>query len=185
MINSKIRSIAVFCGAKNEVAEEYRVIARKTGELIAKADTTLVYGGNSFGLMGELSKTARSFGGTVLGVYPRNLSKWEPLNADLDYTYIVDTMYQRKELMINKADAFIILPGGLGTLDEVFEVITLKVIKAHDKPIIFVNHNGYWNIFNDLIKYIVDHRFAASMVFDTYRFVDTPMEAFEKLGFKL
>lgn len=183
MSNLKIRSIAVFCGAKNEIDEEYRVVARQTAQLLAENNVMLVYGGTSAGLLGEVSKNVRSAGGKVLGVYPKGLNAREPINKDVDFSYIVDTLYQRKELMIDKSDAFIILPGGLGTLDEMFEVITLKILAAHNKPIIFINHNGYWNIVNDLIKHIVEHKFAAASVFDTYRFVSSPKEAFEKLGF--
>lgn len=178
-----IRNVGVFCGARNEIAEEFRLIARETAALIAKNNLTLVYGGTSSGLMGEISETARLNGGKVLGVYPKTLDAREPLNPNLDFAYVVDTMYERKEIMIDKSDAFIILPGGVGTLDEAFEVITLKIIGAHDKPILFINHNNYWSIINDLIKHVVDHKFAASNIFDTYRFVSNPEEAFKKLGF--
>jgi len=183
MQNPQIRNVAVFCGAQNTVDEEYRVLARQTGELISKNNLTLVYGGTTAGLLGEVAKSTHATGGKVLGVYPNSLNTREPINPNLDFKYIVDTLYERKEIMNNKADAFIILPGGVGTLDEAFEVITLRILAAHNKPIIFVDHKNYWKFLNDLIKHIVDHKFATASVFDTYRFVSNPKEAFEKLGF--
>ena len=181
----KIKNICVFCGARNSVAAEFKEVAARCGKLIGALQLTLVYGGGSNGLMGVVSNEALAGGAEVIGVYPKVLGLKEPVNPNLKNCIYVDSMYERKHIMIDKADAFIILPGGAGTLDEVFEIITLKVLQEHNKPIIFINHNGYWDMLNQLFKHIVENGFAGSDLFDTYRFVSTPEEAFAKLGFKL
>jgi len=181
----KIKNIGVFCGARNSVAKEYKELAARCGKLIGALQLTLVYGGTSAGLMGEVSNEALAAGAEVIGVYPKLLGLKEPINPNLKNCIFVDSMYERKRLLIDKADAYIILPGGAGTLDEAFEIITLKMLGEHNKPIIFVNHNGYWDILNQLFKHIVDKDFAGSYLFDSYRLVSTPEEAFAKLGFKL
>ena len=181
----KIKNICVFCGARNTVAEEYKELAARCGKLIGALQLTLVYGGTSAGLMGKVSNEALASGAEVIGIYPNLLGLKEPVNPNIQQCINVDSMYDRKRLMIDKADAFIVLPGGAGTLDEAFEIITLKVLGEHNKPIIFINHNGYWDILNQLFKHMVDKDFAGSYLFDTYRFVSSPEEAFTKLGFKL
>lgn len=181
----KIKNICVFCGARNTVAEEYKELAAQCGKLMGALGLTLIYGGTSSGLMGKISNEVLASGGEVIGIYPKLLSLKEPFNSNLKDCIFVDSMYERKRLMNDKADAFIILPGGAGTLDEAFEIITLKVLQEHNKPIIFINHNGYWDILNQLFKHMVDKDFAGSYLFDTYRFVTTPEEALAKLGFKL
>lgn len=179
-----IKNIGVFCGARQEVDEEFKNLAVDCGKLIAKYGCTLVYGGGNSGLMGKVSHATHDNGGTVIGVYPRILNEKEPLNPDIDYTYLVDTMFKRKEDLITKSDAFIILPGGIGTLDEVFEVLTLKILGENDKPIIFLNHKNYWRPVLDLLTHIVDHKFASPMIFDKFHFADTLPDVFAKLGYK-
>jgi uncharacterized protein (TIGR00730 family) len=181
----KIKNICVFCGARDAVAAEYKELAERCGKLIGALQLTLIYGGTGSGLMGKISNEALASGAEVIGVYPNILGHNEPINPNLKNCIYVDSMYERKKLMIEKADAFVVLPGGAGTLDEAFEIITLKVLKEHNKPIIFINHNGYWDVLNQLFKHLVDNEFAGSYLFDTYRFVATPEEAFAKLGFKI
>lgn len=178
-----IKNIGVFCGAKQDVAQQYKDLAIKCGELIAKNNCTLVYGGGNSGLMKEVSHSTLNNGGAVIGVYPKILDEREPLNPEMTYTYIVDTMYKRKEDLITKSDAFLVLPGGIGTLDEVFEVMTLKVLGDHNKPIIMLNHKDYWRTFLELVKHVVDEKFASPSIFDTITFADTLEQAFERLGY--
>lgn len=181
----EIKNICVFCGARNSVAKEYRELAALCGKLMGKFNLTLIYGGTNAGLMGTISNEALANGAEVIGIYPQIIGLKEPINPNLKNVIYVNSMFERKNLMIQKADAFLILPGGAGTLDEAFEVITLKVLLEHNKPIVFLNHNGYWDILNQLFKHMVDQDFAGSYLFDTYRFVSTPEEAFAKLGFKI
>ena len=179
---NNISSICVFCGAHDNLADKYIKLSEKCGEMIASKGIRLIYGGGDSGLMGVICHSAHRHGAMVTGVYPKFLHDREPISKDLDEIYIVDTMYERKKIMVSKADAFLILPGGIGTLDEVFEVITLKNLGVIDKPIIFINLDGYWDGFDALMKNIVDNNFASKSVYDNYYMVTSLAEAFEKLG---
>jgi uncharacterized protein (TIGR00730 family) len=108
----------------------------------------------------------------------------EPFSEKITTAIIVDSMSVRKDVMITNADAFVILPGGVGTLDELFEIITLKILGGHNKPIIIVNTDGYWNKLGELCESMVNEKFVDSIVFETYRMVTTPEEAFKRLGFE-
>lgn len=180
----EIKNLGVFCGASTQVSDDYKMLATDCGKLIAKHGVGLVYGGGDSGLMGAVARSAHSSGAVVTGVYPKILNQREPLNKDMDHTYIVDTMYQRKQDLFEKSDAFFILPGGFGTLDEFFEIVTLKYLGDHKKPIIVINHNGYWNKMRDLINHVIEEKFAPAWVLDSFRYVDTLEEGFAKLGFQ-
>jgi uncharacterized protein (TIGR00730 family) len=180
----EIKKLGVFCGASSNVSDDFKMLATDCGKLIAKHGLGLVYGGGDSGLMGAVARAAQSNGAEVTGVYPKILNQREPLNKDMQHTYIVDTMYQRKQDLIEKSDAFFILPGGFGTLDEFFEVVTLKYLGDNKKPIIVINHQGYWNIMRDLINHIIESKFAPAWTLDTFRFVDDLEDGFAKLGFQ-
>ena len=177
-----ISSICVFCGARDNVDDTFKTLAYECGKKIAEHKLRLVYGGGGSGLMGLACLGAHENGAKVTGIYPKFMNEREPLSQDLDEAIIVDDMFERKKIMIAKADAFIVLPGGVGTLDEIFEVITLKTLGRINHPIIFINQNGYWNTFNPLLQQLVDHNFAKADVFDVFRMVSTLDEAFAKLG---
>jgi len=180
-----IKNVAVYCGASGTADQQYRDLATKCGEMIAHFKLGLIYGGGDSGLMGAVARSTQFHGGVVTGVYPKVLNEREPLKKDMDHTYLVDKMADRKVEMSKKSQAFIILPGGFGTLDELFEVITLKYLGIDEKkPIIIVNHNGYWNKLRDLINHIIDENFAPARVLDTFTFVNTLEEGFSKLGLK-
>jgi hypothetical protein len=163
---------------------KYQEVAKRCGELIAQHGLALVYGGSNSGLMARISDSVLHNGGNVIGVYPAILNLKEPLSHKITTPVIVSNMSTRKEVMISNADAFIILPGGAGTLDELFEIITLKVLGDHNKPIIIISTDDYWRKFEELCKDIVDAKFADSVLFETYRVVATPEEAFKRLGFE-
>lgn len=181
----KIKSVCVFCGSRVPHKESFIELASKCGEVIGKLGLILVYGGGSTGLMGVVSKSAHEHGAEVVGIYPKFLHEREPLSRHVSEAFIVESMFERKKIMIERSDAFIVLPGGVGTLDEIFEIITLKNLEMLDKPLIFINHDGYWNVLNDMLKQIADNNLVGSHVFDSYNFVSTVEEAFVKLGFKL
>lgn len=124
-------------------------MAAETGELLARAGLRLVYGGGSLGLMGACARAARAAGGEVLGVIPRFLMEAEPPLADID-TVVVGSMHERKMLMFEQSDAFAVLPGAIGTLEEVIEVISWRRLGLHDKPIVFLDPDGYWKPLFDL-----------------------------------
>ncbi len=178
-----MKKICVFCGAREDVDLKYKEVATRCGELIAKYGLTLVYGGSNSGLMSRISNAVMDNGGEVMGVYPDILNQNEPFSARVSNPVIVDNMSIRKSVMNSNADAFIILPGGSGTLDELFEIITLKILKGHNKPVMIINTDGYWQKLEELFKHMVEEKFASSTLFEAYRMVDTPEEALKRLGF--
>ena len=154
------KSICVFCGSKHGNSTIYKDATLELGEQLAKNEIKLVYGGGSLGLMGELSKSVHRNKGEVLGVIPKNLLKIEGINKNLGEIIITNDMHKRKKTMYENADAFLCLPGGIGTLEEVSETITWFQLKISRKPIFFLNINGYWNNFRVLLEQFVSLEFS-------------------------
>ena len=154
------KSICVFCGSKYGNSTIYRDATLELGKQLAKNKIKLVYGGGSLGLMGELSKSVHRNKGDVLGVIPKNLLKIEGINKNHGEIIITDNMHKRKKTMYENADAFLCLPGGIGTLEEVSETITWFQLKISRKPIFFLNINGYWNNFRVLLEQFVSLEFS-------------------------
>ena len=154
------KSICVFCGSKHGNSTIYKDATLELGEQLAKNEIKLVYGGGSLGLMGELSKSVHRNKGEVLGVIPKNLLKIEGINKNYGEIIITDDMHQRKKTMYENADAFLCLPGGIGTLEEVSETITWFQLKISRKPIFFLNINGYWDNFRVLLEQFVSLEFS-------------------------
>lgn len=176
------KSAAVFCGASNDVAQTHLDLGAELGEEFAKNDIRLVYGGGDCGVMGAIANGTMNNGGKVTGVFPHSLKNLENEHENLTEIIMVDTMHQRKEIMYQRSNAFIILPGGFGTMDEMFEIICWKQLKLHNKPIIIMNHNGYWNHLISLMDNIIAKRFAKKEVHSFYEVVDdmpSLMEALE------
>lgn len=148
---SGLRRVAVFCGACSGVRASYKEMARATGMALADAGLGLVYGGSSLGLMGILADAHLEAGGEVIGVAPHGLADRERIHSGLTKLHLVDTMHTRKAMMAELADAFVALPGGLGTLDELFEILTWSQLGLHSKPIMLLNVEGYWD---DLLRLV-------------------------------
>lgn len=140
--------------------------------MIADNDWDLVYGGAKVGLMGIVADSALEKGAKVTGVMPVDLIKWEVEHTDLTEFVKVESMHERKMEMVQRSDAFVILPGGLGTLDETFEILTWKQLNLHDKPIIIVNVEGYWDGFLSLIDHMVEENFALETSRDLFSVVN-------------
>jgi uncharacterized protein (TIGR00730 family) len=135
-------------------------MATGLGDLIAREGMTLVYGGGGVGLMGLTANAALKSGGKVVGIIPSFLLKREAGHPDLTETVVVETMHERKLEMFERSDAFIILPGGIGTLEEFFEVLSWRTLGLHTKPIVIIDQGGYWQPLEALLKSIVDGGFA-------------------------
>lgn len=146
-----MKSIAVYCASSTGDSPAFVELARQLGTRLARRDIRLVYGGGSVGLMGILADAALAAGGEVLGVIPDSLKQKEVHHTGLTELQVVDTMHQRKAIMVDESDGFIALPGGFGTLDELFETLTWAQLGYHEKPIGVLNPNGY---FDDLIKFL-------------------------------
>jgi len=181
--NPEIKSIGVFCGARPDVDQKFKDLAIECGERIAKEGIKLTYGGGDSGLMGTVSDAAKTSGANVLGISTKIVSNKEISHLGSEHTYITETMFQRKEDLFKHSDAFICLPGGFGTLDEIFEIITLRYLEENIKPIIILDFEGYWQPLVKLLDHVIEHKFAQPEIRNHYHFVKTVDEAFERLGF--
>jgi uncharacterized protein (TIGR00730 family) len=155
----ELRAVAVYCGSSFGVDERYAAAARALGETIARAGLKLVYGGGRVGLMGLVADGALGAGGEVIGVIPRGLFSAEVAHRGLTELVEVGSMHERKQQMFERADAFVALPGGLGTLDELVEMLTWAQLGIHTKPIALVEVDGFWSPFVVLLDCMVDAGF--------------------------
>ncbi len=162
---SSMKSICVFCASSLGERDEYRAAAEALGHTLARHNIRLVYGGAKVGLMGAVADAALQSGGAVTGVIPHFLSAKEIAHAGLSELLFVDSMHERKQKMSVLSDGFIALPGGYGTLEELFEIITWAQLGLHHKPIAVINVNGYYN---HLIK-LLDHMAAEGLLKERHR----------------
>lgn len=176
-----IQSVCVYCGASVRAEQIYKDAASRMGEVLARAGLQVVFGGGKLGLMGIVADNALANGARVVGIIPTLLEEFEGAHPKLSELHVVDTMHTRKKKMSDLADAFVILPGGFGTLDELFEILTWKQLQIHDKPVIIVNVNGYWDPLKKLIHNIIEQRFAPASHALFATFVDSPDEVLDIL----
>ena len=155
-----IASLCVFCGSRLGTDPRHADQAARLGTLLAERGIRLIYGGGGIGLMGILAEAVLQAGGHVVGVIPGFLRDLEVGHPGLSELIVVDSMHERKRRMFDLSDGFVILPGGLGTLDEALEIRTWRQLKLHEKPVIVVNIGGYWSAFDDLIARTVEGGFA-------------------------
>lgn len=158
----KISSVCVFCGSSPGRRPEYAAAAQRLGHALAGAGKRLVYGGGNVGLMGVLADAALERRGQVIGVIPRHLVDREVAHSRLSYLRVVDSMHQRKQSMADLSDAFIVLPGGLGTLEEFFEVWTWGQLGLHRKPYGLLNVAGYFDPLLAFLDHSVGERFVST-----------------------
>ncbi len=159
--NNSPLTICVYCGAASDVDSIYKEVAKECGAALAMAGIRVVYGGGNVGLMGLVADSALKAGGEVIGIIPAHIEKREPQHLGLTELHVVESMHDRKAFMEKISDGFIILPGGLGTMDETFEILTWKVLGLHKKPIAVVNTNNYWEHFIKLVNDMVKKGFAS------------------------
>lgn len=154
------KRICVFCGSSNDVAPQYLTLAREVGARLAQAGIGVVYGGGHVGLMGQVAAGALEEGGEVFGVIPEKLMEREVGHHELTELFIVDSMRTRKAMMTYMSDAFISLPGGLGTLEELFEVTTLAQLGYQDKPVGVLNVMGYYDGLQSFLRHALQEGFV-------------------------
>ncbi len=175
------RSICVFCSSSDAVAPVYFDAARELGGLLARHRLTLVYGGGNVGLMGALARSVHEGGGKVIGVIPSALRDLELAYTDADEMIVTKDLRERKAIMESYADAFVALPGGYGTVEEMIEVLTLKQLRFHDKPLIFLNTAGFYAHLRAFFEHLYEHHFAKPISRGLYRFVDEPQDVLDCL----
>ena len=158
------KSVCLFCGSSDASDPAYTVAARAFGEQTARAGWRLVYGGGGVGLMGASARGAHEAGGRVLGVMPGFLRSRERLFDEVE-TLVVPSMHERKTIMYDQSDAFVVAPGGVGTLEEVIEVLSWKRLDLHSKPVIFLNLNGFW----EPLLAVMDHSIESGMTPASFR----------------
>ena len=156
----KLSSVCVYCGSSFGQSVRHREAAARLGALLAERGITLVYGGGGIGLMGTLAQATLAAGGQVVGVIPRFLKRAERGLRQLTRLEVVESMHARKARMFALADAFIVLPGGFGTLDETVEMLTWRQLGLHDKPIVLIDLDGYWQPLRHIAEHIVAAGFA-------------------------
>ena len=175
------QSLSVFCGSKVGYNPNYEIEAQKLGSLMAERGIQLVYGGGRIGLMGVVANAVHEGGGKVIGFIPDFLMSLEIANKGVGELVVTDSMHIRKAKMFEISDAAVVLPGGIGTLDEVIEIMTWKQLRQHDKPIVLVNVDGYWDPFIGLINLVVDGGFAHPKINELISVVNSADKVFDAL----
>lgn len=168
----RIRSVCVYCGSGTGRNPVYATAARHLGKALAKAGIGLVYGGGSLGLMGEVARSTLKHGGHVTGIIPTFLSARERMLKEVTELVITEDMHQRKMEMFRRSDAFVALPGGIGTLEELVEQLTWSQLGRHDKPIVLANIDGFWSPFMTLLKHMGEESFIRPGLEVTFNVVD-------------
>lgn len=167
-------SICVFCGARPGGDADYMAAATEVGQALAANDWRLVYGAGDVGLMGAVARAAQDAGGDTFGVIPTHLMQMEVGKTDLTRFVVTENMHERKKVMFMNCDAIVVLPGGAGSLDEFFEVLTWAQLGLHEKPIFLLNINNYWAPLRALLDHVIAQGFADQSVLDFVTTVDTP-----------
>lgn len=177
-------SVCLFCGSSDAVDPAFLQSAAAFGRALAASGVRLVYGGGGIGLMGAAARAAHAAGGEVLGVIPGFLRTREKIYDEVE-TLTVDTMHERKRIMFEQSDAFAILPGGIGTLEEVVELLSWRRLGLHDKPVVFLDQNGFWRPFFDLIQTTVDAGFSPAWAQDMWDIATRPEDVLTMITARL
>ena len=175
-----LKSVCVYCGSRAGVDPAYVKGADQAGAMLAANGWRLVYGAGDVGLMGRVATANQSAGGATFGVIPVHLLDAEVGKRDLDTFIITETMHERKKVMLMNADAVVMLPGGLGSLEEFFEALTWHQLGLHAKPIFLLNTNGFWNPLRALMDHVVAQGFAGQGNVDVVQIADD-VPALEKM----
>ncbi|MBF0248007.1 MAG: TIGR00730 family Rossman fold protein [Alphaproteobacteria bacterium] len=179
---TQLKRLCVFCGSRLGTDPAHAVVAQELGRMLAERGVELVYGGGGIGLMAVVANAVIDAGGRVTGVIPEFLRAYEVGVVNGPEALVVGGMHERKAKMFEISEAFVALPGGLGTLDETIEITTWKQLQQHNKPIIFVNTNGYWDPYMAMVDRVVDGGFGHHKVKELFQFVDTVDQIFDAIA---
>jgi uncharacterized protein (TIGR00730 family) len=178
----KINSLAVFCGSKNGNNPVYTEHANELGKLLAKNNITLIYGGGSTGIMGAVADAMMENGGKVIGIITKRLVDWEHQHEGITDLSIVDDMHIRKQKMYDLCDAAVILPGGVGTLDEFFEMVTWNQLSIHDKKIYIINSDNFFDFLLKHIRQMEKQGFLYESVLERITVLDEPEQLLQYIN---
>jgi uncharacterized protein (TIGR00730 family) len=176
------KSVCVYCGSRPGNDPAYMADAERLGTGLALAGVRLVYGAGDVGLMGAVARAAQTAGGDTFGVIPKHLVEWEVGKTDLTTYVVTETMHERKKVMFMNCDAVVVLPGGAGSLDELFEVLTWRQLGLHEKPVFLVNTKGYWDPLLALLDHVVSSGFADATLLRYVEAVDDAAAALAGLA---
>lgn len=178
---SRIRAVTVYCSSSRHVAAGYFDAARELGRAIAREDWSLVYGGNNIGLMDAVACAAREAGGRVVGITPRLMVDAGIVDRLCTELIVTDDMRQRKGLLESRGDAFVALPGGLGTFEEFFEILVARMLGYHQKPIVVLNVDDYYAPLLAMIEHGIEQRFIKPQIRQSYFVAASVTQAMEHL----
>jgi uncharacterized protein (TIGR00730 family) len=181
VLRPPLRSVCVYCGSSETTLPAYHDLATRFGEALAARGLRLVYGGGSIGLMGRTAKAAHAAGGDVLGVMPRFLERREIVLDTVPHR-MVDTMHERKMIMFEESDAFVVLPGGIGTLEEAVETLSWRRLDLHKKPVVFLSEDDFWAPFFALMQHTIDAKLTPTSFNDAVRYTRSIDECFAMLS---
>lgn len=157
---ANIKSLCVYCGSSDRGSPAHHDAALHLGSTMAKAGIRLVYGGGRIGMMGRIADAVMDSGGEVIGIIPQFLEQVEVGHSGVTQLIVTENMHDRKQKMAEMSDAFLIMPGGLGTLEETFEILTWKQLGLHEKPVIIADIGGYWQHLTNLIDHMIAENYA-------------------------
>ena len=178
MSKKRKKAICVYCGSRIGISKEYSYNAKLLGEKIADNNFRLVYGGGNIGLMGILAESCHQNGGEILGVIPHKLSEKEQGKQNIFNYIITEDMHERKKIMYMNSDVIIALPGGIGTLEELFEIITWKQLRFHNKPIYLLNILEYWSSLINLFNTMTEKGFIEKEAVNYFKVCETVDDIF-------
>ena len=168
-----VKSITIYCSSSDTLSNKYYQDAKEISKLISSFKISIVYGGAKVGIMGVVAKTAKEYKNKVTGIIPNFLSEKEIVYENIDDLKIVDNMSERKKLLFELGDAYLALPGGTGTLEEIIEVVSWKVMGIHNKPIIFFNKHNFWNNLFEQFEIFEEEKFSNKNLQNCFHIIDT------------
>ncbi len=172
----KTKSLTIYCSASQKIDKKFFKLAKETAKIISNYEIRIIYGGANRGLMGEMAKTFIKLKKEVIGVIPKFLIKKEKINLKITNLKIVNNMTERKENLFKLGDAFLVLPGGTGTLEELIEVLSWKSLKLHNKPIIILNFDNYWTPLINQLKKIIENKFGNKNLQNHLQIIKRPQQ---------